>query len=193
MPVRRPLPVGSDPSDETLMERYRDGDGAAFDELFRRYEQRAFAYFARRTRSRDRAQDLYQELFLRVHRARHAYDPARGFTPWFFQIAHRLLIDDERRAFRSHEVAFDEHAAALSRHRSRDVVADRQQLARALSELSDGERTILLAAKGAGVGYAEIARRLGKSVDAVKKTASRTLQRLQRSALAPVPVAPRAR
>lgn len=175
------------------MERYVDGDAAAFDELFRRYEQRAFAYFARRTRSQDRAQDLYQELFLRVHRARHEYDPKRAFAPWFFQIAHRLLIDDARRAFRTHEVPFDEHAAALSEDGARDVVADRQQLAQMLSELSEGERAILLAAKGAGVDYTEIARQLGKSVDAVKKTASRTLLRLQRSARTPVPVASRAR
>ena len=179
--------------DEILMERYVDGDAAAFDQLFRRYERRAYAYFARRTRSPDRAQDLYQELFLRVHRARLAYDPKRAFAPWFFQIAHRLLVDDARRAFRSREVPFDEQDASLAAGGARDVVADRQQLALALSELSEGERSILLAAKGAGVGYAEIARRLGKSVDAVKKSASRTLLRLQRSALAPLPVESRAR
>lgn len=192
MPVRHSRPIESEPADETLMERYVDGNAAAFDELFRRYEQRAFAYFARRTRSQDRAQDLYQELFLRLHRARHEYDPQRAFAPWFFQIAHRLLIDDARRAFRSHEVSFDEHTAALSKDGSRDVVADRQQLAQVLSELSEGERTILLAAKGAGLGYAEIAHQLGKSVDAVKKTVSRTLLRLRRSAFTPVPVTFRA-
>ena len=85
-------------SDETLMGRYVAGDSAAFNELFRRYERRAFAYFVKRTRSRERAQALYQELFLRLHRARDVYDSGRPFAPWFFQIAHHLLIDDERRA-----------------------------------------------------------------------------------------------
>ncbi len=101
--------------DETLMERYVEGDAVAFDELFRRYERRAFAFFARRTRSADRAEDLYQELFLRIHRARHAYDPRRPFAPWLFQIAHHLLIDDKRRAFRNHEVPLDESALTLGR------------------------------------------------------------------------------
>lgn len=193
MPIRHSRPIVSEATDETLMGRYADGDTAAFEELFRRYERRAFAYFARRTRSQDRARDLYQELFLRVHRARHDFDSKRAFAPWFFQIAHRLLIDDERRAFRSREVAFEEHDAALSRERSRDGVADREQLAQLLSELPDAERATLLSAKGDGVGYAELARQLGKSVDAVKKTASRALLRLQRSAAGSVPVTARRR
>ena len=64
------------------MERYVDGDSTAFDELFRRYEPRAFSYFLRRTGSPDRAQDLYQDLFLRIHRARDTYDSRRSFAPW---------------------------------------------------------------------------------------------------------------
>lgn len=46
----------------------------------------------KRTSSPQRAEDLYQELFLRIHRARDQFDSSRAFTPWFFQIAHRLLI-----------------------------------------------------------------------------------------------------
>lgn len=68
-------------SDETLMAAYRDGDAVAFEELFRRYESRAYGFFLKRTASPERAQDLYQELFLRVHRARDRYDPARPFCP----------------------------------------------------------------------------------------------------------------
>src|SRR5262245_22753858 len=104
MRSRRLRPAIPDASDEALMERYANGDAAAFEALFQRYELRAFSYFVKRTGSRDRAQDLYQELFLRVHRARHAFDPGREFAPWFFHIAHHLLIDDERRGYRSKEV-----------------------------------------------------------------------------------------
>ncbi len=170
-------------NDEALMERYVEGDAAAFDELFRRYERRAFAFFARRTRSADRAQDLYQELFLRIHRARHAYDPRRPFAPWFFQIAHHLLIDDERRAFRNHEVSLDESALNASDAERVDPIADRQWLAQLLGSLSEAERYVLLAAKGDGASHAELATQLGKSVDAVKKMASRALRRLQQAAL----------
>ena len=163
------------------MERYVNGDAEAFDEIFRRYESRAFAYFVERTRSRDRARDLYQELFLRVHRARDAYDAGRPFAPWFFQIAHRLLIDDVRRAYRSHEVPLGESVPRDSRSPADDVAA-REQLAVLLGGLSAEERLVLVAAHGEGVGYAELARRLGKSVDAVKKMASRTVLRLRDAA-----------
>ena len=169
--------------DETLMERYVHGDTAAFDQLFRRYERRAFAFFARRTRSADRSDDLYQELFLRIHRARHTYDARRAFAPWFFQIAHHLLIDDARRAFRKQEVSLEEAGSNALHSEGTDAVADRQRLAQLLGGLSEGERYVLLAAKGEGASYAELAAQLGKSVDAVKKMVSRTLRRLQQSAL----------
>jgi RNA polymerase sigma-70 factor (ECF subfamily) len=180
MRIRDPSP--SDPPDEALMERYAHGDDVAFEELFRRYERRAFAYFTRRTRSSERARDLYQELFLRVHRARHAYDPTRDFAPWLFQIAHHLLIDDERRAYRSREVAIEESERNLPVARFRDALVAREELTLALAGLSEAERSIVLAVKGEGAGYAEVARQLGKSVDAVKKTASRALLRLRQTA-----------
>lgn len=176
------------------MERYANGDGPAFDELFGRYEPRAFAYFLKRTRCPDRAQDLYQELFLRVHRARHVYDPRRAFAPWFFQIAHRLLVDDVRRAYRSQEIGLDEEPACAPRAAATDCVAEREHLARILGELSDCERFVLVSAQSEGVGYPELAARLGKSVEAVRKIASRAAQRLRSASLArPASSAPLAR
>lgn len=173
---------GRDVPDETLMARYADGDGEAFEELFRRYEPRAYAFFVRRTGSPERAQDLYQELFLRIHRARDRYDSSRPFTPWFFQIANRLLVDDLRRAFRSHEVSLEDREPHSPREGSEAVVANREHVAQLLDGLSPEERYVVLSAKVEGIGYPELAEHLGKSVDAVKKMASRTLQRLRASA-----------
>jgi RNA polymerase sigma-70 factor (ECF subfamily) len=164
------------------MEQYVDGDVAAFDELFRRYEPRAFSYFLRRTHSADRAQDLYQELFLRIHRGRETYDARRAFAPWFFQIAHRLLIDDQRRAYRTQEVSLEERGSDAFRPSASDTVAERDHLAQLLDTLSPEERHVLICAKGEGAGYAELAAQLGRSVDAVKKMASRAAQRLRAAA-----------
>ncbi len=165
--------------DETLMERYAGGDSAAFDELFQRYEGRAYAYFARRTHSGDRARDLYQELFLRLHRARETYDSARPFAPWFFQIAHRLFVDDERRAHRSQEVPFGAHEPTAPGAHSGDPLADREELARLLAPLSADERYVLVCAKVEGIGYRELAAELGRSVEAVRQLASRAMRRLR--------------
>jgi RNA polymerase sigma-70 factor (ECF subfamily) len=161
------------------MARYADGDVGGFDELFRRYEARVHAFFLRRTGSVERARDLYQDLFLRVHRARDAYDPSRPFAPWLFQIAHRLLVDDQRRAYRAHEIPMDDRERHARQPGSEDRLADREQLGQILDALSSDERYVVLASKLEGVGYAELAACLGKSVDAVKKMASRATQRVR--------------
>lgn len=165
------------------MARYADGDARAFEELFQRYEPRAYAFFLKRTGSRERSQDLYQELFLRIHRARDRYDSSRPFSPWFFQIAHRLLVDDYRRAFRSHEVPIEEREPQTESPGSEVLVADREQVAQLLDALSPEERYVVLSAKVEGIGYSELAEQLGKSVDAVKKMASRAIQRLRATPL----------
>jgi len=164
------------------MGRYAAGDPEAFDELFRRYEPRAYVFFLKRTGSPQRAEDLYQELFLRIHRSRDRYNPALAFTPWYFQIANRLLIDDRRRAFRSYEVPIEERDPR-SEHRSGEAqLADLEQAERLLGTLSPEERYVILSAKVEGIGYPELAEHLGKSVDAVKKMASRAIQRLRATA-----------
>ncbi len=164
------------------MARYAAGDPDAFDELFRRYEPRAYGFFLKRTGSPQRAEDLYQELFLRIHQARDRYDPARPFTPWFFRIANRLLIDDRRRAFRSQEVPIGDRELRTARPGSEELVADRDQVDQLLHTLSPDERYLVLSAKVEGIGYPELAEHLGKSVDAVKKRTSRAIQRLRSAA-----------
>jgi RNA polymerase sigma-70 factor (ECF subfamily) len=163
------------------MQRYMDGDSAAFQELYGRYEHKAYAFFFRRTRSDDRAKDLYQELFLRVHRGRAAFDPSRPFAPWFFQIANHLLVDDLRRAFRSHEISLGDTEWAVEAD-ARQAVENAERVEEVLAQLSPEERYVLLSAKIEGVGYPELAERLGKSAVAVKKLASRAMQRLRAAA-----------
>ena len=85
---------GMKPSDADLMERYSRGDRAAFQLLFRRYRRQVFEFFRRRTQSPERAADLTQELFLRVHSARATFRSDRPFQPWFFRIARHLCIDE---------------------------------------------------------------------------------------------------
>ena len=165
--------------DELLMARYADGDTRAFEELFRRFEPRAYAYFVKRTGSPERAEDLYQALFLRIHRARDTYDPARPFAPWFFQIARRLLVDDIRRAFRAREVPIHDRDPQANALGSEDRLAQRECLDRLLRELSPEERYVLVAAKVEGMGYPELAEDLGRSAVAVRKLASRAMQRLR--------------
>jgi len=173
--------------DEALMERYARGDVEAFDRLFRRWEHRVYVFFLKRTGSPERAQDLYQDLFLRIHRARDRYDPRQPFAPWLFQIASHLLVDDCRRAFRSHEIPIADREPTSEARDGEEQAADREQIAGLLGRLSADERYVLVCTQVEGIGYSRLADRLGRSTDSVRKMASRALGRLRRVAPAEAP------
>ena len=169
----------SEKTDEELMGRYAAGDKLAFDELFNRYEGRAFAYFTRRTGSEDRASDLYQELFLRIHRFRDRYDPSRPFSPWFYRVAHNVLVDDFRSLARSSEIPLDVETIPSPRPDAEHEIDCRQRSRALLRILPSEQAAVLIAAKALGMDYASIALQFGKSVDAVKQGASRSVRRLR--------------
>jgi RNA polymerase sigma factor (sigma-70 family) len=165
--------------DSRLMELYARGSEAAFEELFHRYEGRAYGYFLRRVASEARARDLYQELFLRLHRFRGSYDPGRPFEPWFFQVARSVMVDEWRQQRRRAEVALDEADLRSQDGDAEGVVAAREEAERALRTLSPEQARILVDAKVRGLEHGEIAAALSKSVDAVKQAASRSLRQLR--------------
>lgn len=72
------------------------GDAAAFELLLQRYQERLFGFLLRRT-APQQTEDLFQETWLRVVRARDTFDPARRFSTWLFQIANNLCRDGARR------------------------------------------------------------------------------------------------
>jgi len=165
--------------DEILMELYAGGDVAAFEELFRRYERRAYSFFWKRTRSQDRTADLFQDLFLRVHRFRGTYRSEFKFASWFFQVADNVFMDHLRRSFRLREEPIDDCEELSVPANAERRVCDRQSVELALAGLSDQQTHLLVAAKVEGFEYPELAEALGKSVDSVKQVASRTLRRLR--------------
>ncbi len=169
----------TDASDSELMERYASGDAEAFGILFARYEQRAFGFFMRRTGSTDRASDLYQELFLRLHRFRDRYDPDRPFAPWFFQIARNVLVDEARRAVRQREIALEDEVASSPEPDPESQTDLRRRALQLLSRIPAEQGALIVAAKVQGMEYGEIASQAGRSVDAVKQSASRALRRLR--------------
>ncbi len=166
-------------SDGQLMGLYANGSQRAFEELFRRYEGRAYGYFLRRVRCEAHARDLYQDLFLRLHRFRHTYDTRRPFEPWFFHIARHVLVDDWRRRHRRAEVGLEEACLESPAADPERLAAAVHESERQLARLSPEEARILVDAKVRGLEYAEIAEALSKSVAAVKQVASRSLRRLR--------------
>lgn len=168
-----------DRPDSELMGLYAEGSAPAFEELFSRYEAQIYGYFLRRVGCEATARDLYQELFLRLHRFRHTYDPSRPFEPWFFQVARSVIVDDWRQRQRQVEVSLIDTELRSLDALAEGIVAARQEAAHALEILSPEHARILVDAKVRGFEHAEIASALSKSVDAVKQTVSRSLRRLR--------------
>lgn len=83
--------------DEQLTLAYRDGDAGAFETLYVRHRARLFRFVLRSIRPRAAAEEIYQEVWMRVIEARGRYEPQARFTTWPYTIAHRLLVDHWRR------------------------------------------------------------------------------------------------
>src|SRR5512133_1945276 len=84
-----------------LMQRYCDGDASAFRELYALVAPRLLGYLMKMARSKALADDLLQQTFLKVHRARGAYVRGADPLPWIYSIAHRTFIDDARKMKRA--------------------------------------------------------------------------------------------
>src|SRR5512147_3304870 len=84
-----------------LMQRYCDGDAGAFRELYAHVAPRLLGYLVKMTRERALADDLLQQTFMKVHRARAAYVRGADPLPWIYSIAHRTFIDETRKTKRA--------------------------------------------------------------------------------------------
>lgn len=83
--------------DEKLAVRYLEGDDRAFEVLIRRYLKYVYNFIARRIGDRKEAEDLTQEVFLRVWKNLKSFDREKSFRPWLFSIARNICIDYFRR------------------------------------------------------------------------------------------------
>ena len=90
--------------DVRLMLEVRDGNAAAFEELVSRYQGRLLTVLRHLVGGREQAEDLTQEVFLRVYRARQSYQPGAKFSTWLFTIANHVAANALRSRSRCHEV-----------------------------------------------------------------------------------------
>ncbi len=160
--------------DAQLMLRFKRGDREAFEELFRRYTSPVVSFLTRLLRDPGRAEELAQEVFVRIYQARDRYEPRARFSTWLFGIAHNLALNELGRAYRKRERPLEEGFTERLEHpgpgAEDQVDARRTALAveRALERLPDRQRAALLLRTQEGLAYAEIAEVLGTSQGGVK-------------------------
>lgn len=179
--------------DVRLMLQVRDDDAAAFEELVLRYQNRLLNVLVNLAPNREQAEDLVQEVFLRVYRARKRYEPGAKFSTWLFTIANNVASNARRSQSRRKETLVDARAApdtagldhmaqeksSLMPSRTADQVERAEMVQRAMLQLGERQRMALLLAKFEEMSYAEIGESMGLSVPAVKSLLSRARANLR--------------
>lgn len=169
--------------DAARMEQYVNGDQAAFAELFREYAPVLVRFFVRHGKRPSDAQDLAQETFLHVHRARHDFRAGEALRPWIFTIARNLCHDHGRRQVRRPE-SFCEVDCYQAPQELEDahalVLAQRcEALNQALAQLSTADRALLDEHWFADRAFTEIAARHGVQSTTLRVRAHRACHRLR--------------
>ena len=165
------------PDLEPLMVRYQSGDPAAADELIHRISGKLHAFFSAPMGDRSLADDMLQETWLRLHRARHTYRPGEPVLPWVYAIARRVRVDQYRRRVRveKREIASDR----LHRVPQASPARETPSFAELLAPLPESQRVVLIMLKVNGLSIEEVARATASTVGSVKQKAHRAYTRLR--------------
>ncbi len=185
--------TGAADSGARLMVAWQAGDEGAFDRLVEAYSGRVYALLTRFLGRHPAREDLVQETFLRVIRARERYEPAARFTTWLYRIVFNLAVNETERSTARRELPFDLPSQGAGEERAVDVLdgeapdpsdglarADVVAAVRAaIAALPDKQRMAMVLAKYDGLSYAEIGNVLGSSEKAIKSLIHRARENLR--------------
>jgi RNA polymerase sigma-70 factor (ECF subfamily) len=182
------------PTDEELMDRCGRGDAEGLAELIRRHGGPLYGYLLRLTRSRERAEDAYQEVWIRVMRSAKSYDQRDRFGAWLYTVARHLVIDQARSTQRRREERLEDPAgedglSPIEREadpgpdpeaelRGRELEA---ALEAALAGLAPEQREVFLLRERSGLSFAEIAALTRAPLNTVKTRMHYALGHLRRA------------
>jgi RNA polymerase sigma-70 factor (ECF subfamily) len=180
-----------------LMLAVADDDTAAFETLMKRFESRIFLLLRHLIGHREIAEDLTQEVFLRVFRNRKSYKPTAKFTTWLYTIAHNVVLNQKRTWARKPETQLAEPSPDGSQQtpaltadmiqastgsmpvRQLDKLELREMVRLAVDSLNERQRMAVLLNRFEGLSYADIAAVMSLSEQAVKSLLNRAHTQLR--------------
>ncbi len=181
--------------DIRLMLRVRDKDDqSAFGELVERFQYRLIGILHHIVGTKEEAEDLAQEVFLRIFRSRKKYTPKAKFSTWLFTIANNLALNALRDRGRRKQYPLElRDSGSLTARPNVPLASQRDEaparglqqeelasvVRRALDELNERQRVAVVLNKFEDMGYAEIAEVMGLSTKAVKSLLCRARERLR--------------
>jgi RNA polymerase sigma-70 factor, ECF subfamily len=161
------------------MERYQQADPEAPAALVAALSPALLRFFRSQVASREQADDLLQETWLRIHRVRHTYRPGEPVLPWIYAIARRVRVDGYRRTRRIalHETTMEVLPERPAQPEVRNPVPAFETLVAALPE---AQREVVTMLKVGGLTVEEVAGATSSTVGAVKQKAHRAYERLRK-------------
>lgn len=175
--------MDSAPADSALMLRYKDGDISAFETLYRRHNDALYRYLLRRCRQPAVAEDLFQEVWSKIIKARETYRPTAKFTTFLYRVAHNCFIDYLRRNRRHHvlESAGPDNCADSGEtpEMSTERSLARRRLEIALQQLPDEQRDVFLLHEEAGFSLEQIATITGSNRETAKSRLRYAINKLR--------------
>jgi RNA polymerase sigma-70 factor (ECF subfamily) len=164
--------MGVTPKDSALMLRYKDGDVAAFETLYRRHNDSLYRYLLRLSLNRHTAEDVFQEVWGKIIKARHRYRPTAKFTTFLYRVAHNCFIDYVRKNNRHMVASASDPDCSPDPGDEPDLQAEksfaRQRLNAALGTIPDEQRDAFLLHEEAGLSIDTIAEVTGVNRETVK-------------------------
>ena len=164
---------------ESLMEKIQAGDSEAYRQFLDEIGPVLYNFVRRRVFNPELVPDVYQEVLLTVHKARHSYEPGRPLGPWLFTVARNSMLDamKRNRRFAEREVP-TENLPETVREEEDPSLGD--ELHQALKTLPEDHRVAVEMLKIKGLSLEDAAARLGISVGALKVRAHRGYKELRR-------------
>jgi RNA polymerase sigma-70 factor, ECF subfamily len=171
--------AGRSDDDEALVERFRDGDARAFDELVRRHQRPIYALVLRYVRDADDAKDLAQRAFVRAFQGLGGFRRASTFRTWLYRIAVNLALNHLRDRKPRTELAED--ALVIDAVGASELVTaeERRRLWRALDELPPKQRMVLELRVYDDLSFREVGEVAGCSENAAKVSFHHAVKRLK--------------
>ncbi len=184
-------------TDEALMLAFRDGEARAFEVLVVRHRRGLFNFLLRSVRDRHRAEELLQEVFLRVVRSKARYQQTAKFSTWVYTIARNLCVDESRRAKfrrtipleakRGGDGGSNDGVSILDRTSARQPDTDQEaegpriqeRLATAIQNLPEDQREVFLMRQLGGLSFKEIAEAVDAPENTVKSRMRYALEKIR--------------
>jgi RNA polymerase sigma-70 factor (ECF subfamily) len=170
-----------DVHERELVERCRSGDERAFQELVDRYKDLVFALIARTVQERSRAEDLAQDVFLRIHRGLPYFRGEARLSTWIYRIVANAVMQDHGRERPTASIDDERGArAASASDRQFNDLEVRDRLEKAIARLPANYRLLVAAHYLRGVQYDELAEALQLPLGTVKTQLYRAKRQLRR-------------